>query len=92
MAGKLTINDLTKEELLELIIYRGLNHSINIRDIERVRWNTMIRKAKKMAEEACAEMEAHTGPENWPTYKKAADKFDRAMELYAESDKFIASN
>ena len=88
----ITINDLTKEELLELIVCRGFNHSISPRDIERVRWNTMTGKAKKMAAEACAELAANKGPKNYPAWKAAGDKFDRAMKLYAESEKFIGLN
>lgn len=85
----MTINDLTKEELLELIVMRGFNHSINEHDIKRVRYDTMVHKAKKMSDEACTEMKANRGFENWPTYKKAADKFDKAMELYSESSKLM---
>ena len=92
MNKKMTINDLTKKELLELIVMRGLNYSISTHDIETVRWNTMIRNAKKMMDEACAEMEVHKGPQNYPAYKQAMDKFDRAMKLYDKSDKFLISH
>lgn len=85
----MTINDLTKEELLELLVRRGLNRLISAYDIKTTRWNTMKRRVKIMMEEAIEEMNLHRGPENWPAYKKGADKFNRAMALYAESDKFI---
>lgn len=92
MAEEITINDLTKQELLDLIIDRHLNHSINTRDIERVRWNTMVRKAKAMMDEARAEIEANTGKLDYlarTNYMLAHKKFNKAMELYAEADKFI---
>ena len=85
----MTLNNLTKQELLELIIYRGLNHSISIHDIKRVRYNTMAWNAKKMADEACTEMAANKGPEYYRAWKAAGDKFDKAMKLYDESTKFI---
>ena len=88
----MTINDLTKEELLELIACRGWNLSIKDNDIERVRRNSMTRKAKKMVDEACVEMKANVGPQNWPAYKNASAKFDRGMRLYDEASIFRINN
>ncbi|KKM03462.1 hypothetical protein LCGC14_1774220 [marine sediment metagenome] len=84
------IGDLTKDELLELIA-RRLGHSIPAHDIKMVRWNTMVRRGKAMAEEACAEMKVNKGPQNWPKYKQAMDKFDKSMELYDKANEFIKS-
>ena len=83
------IEDLTKRELLELIIIRGLNFYITDRDMQTVRWNTMNRKAKETMDESMVEMNANRGPTNWPAYKKASDKFERAQKLYDEAEKFI---
>lgn len=85
----MTLNDLTKEELLELLVNQGLNRLISVDFIKGIRWKTIIRKAKEMSEAAIEEMEKHKGPQNFPAYKKAHDKFDRAMKLYEEADKLI---
>ncbi len=85
----MVIADLTKKELLEIIAMRGLIRSVSDADINTVRWRTMIRKAKKVADEAIVEMKIHKGPQNYPKFKQAMDKFDRAMELYDEANKFF---
>lgn len=90
----MTINDLTREELLELIVKRGLNRLITTRDVETTRWNTMTREAKKMMDEAVAEMEASKGKPDYSARRNfilAQKKFSRAMKLYEEADKFMAS-
>ena len=90
----MTINDLTKEELLELLVTQGLNHLITPYAIKTARWNTMTRKAKAMMDEVRIEMAVNTGKLDYSArvnYMLAHKKFDRAMELYAESDKLIAN-
>ncbi len=92
MNKQLFINDLTKEELLRLIIEQGLNRLITPHAIKLVRWNTMTREAKDMMDEAYERMKTYHGPQNYQQYKREHDKFDRAMKLYDEADKLIASH
>lgn len=90
----MTINDLTREELLQVIIEQGLNRLITPYAIKTVRWETMTHKAKTMMDEACAEMDANKGKRAYSArtnFMLAGKKFDRAMKLYAEADKLIAS-
>ena len=83
------INDLTKGELILLLVKQGLNRLITPHSIKMVRWETMTHKAKIMVEEAVAAMEIYKGPQNWTKYKEAHAKFDRAMKLYDEADKIL---
>ncbi|MBU0907202.1 MAG: hypothetical protein KKE05_03535 [Nanoarchaeota archaeon] len=83
------LNDLTKEELLRLIFKHGIFGDINDHEIKSVRWETLMTKAKKMADQAIKDMEVEHGhgPQNYTAYKKAHDDFDKAMGMYAEADK-----
>jgi len=89
---QLFINDLTKEEILRLIIEQGLNRLITPHAIKLVRWNSMTCEAKDMMDEACEKMKTYHGPQNYQNYKRESDKFNRAMKLYAKADEFIASH
>jgi len=84
----LNITDLSKDELLELINNKGFQFSIDIRDIKRVRWNTLTRKGQKMMDEACKEMIKYHGPQNYKKYKEQMDKFDKGMAIIEEAEKW----
>lgn len=85
MTGTLNLNDLTKKELIALIVYRGLNWMITDSDIRRVRFDSLIKKQRVMADDALAEMKANHGSANYGKYKKAADKFDAAMKMHEKA-------
>ena len=90
----MTINDLTKEELLAVLVRQGLNRLITPYAIKSIRWETMTRRAKAMTDEARTEMEASKGKPGLlarTNFMQAHEKFDRAMKLYEEADKFIAT-
>ena len=85
----LNITDLTKDELLQVISDRGLTRSINLSDIKRVRWRTMTNQAKQLMDEACNEIVKYKGPDNFTKWMEANRKFDKAMKLYEDADRFI---
>jgi hypothetical protein len=90
MTKDLTIEDLTKEEILVLF----WNHLFYVSpsDIRRVRCDSLVKKAKEMADEANAEMKKYAGQpgmESRVGFSRASDKFDEAMKLYDEADKVL---
>ena len=88
MMKDLTIEDLTKEEIL--VLFRNHLFYISPLDIRRVRCNSLAKRAKEMADEAQADMSQHAGQpgmESRVGFLRASAKFDEAMKLYDETDK-----
>ena len=90
--AELKLEDLTKEELIELFRVQFLQPSAS--SIREARRNVLIVKAKKLSKEALAEQKiamAMVDPrENLAAFLAASDKFDRAMRLHDEIDKLFA--
>ena len=84
-----SIDDLTKDELLRLIKTRFL--AFHVRDIQRIRWDSLTSKAKSLMDEACIEIKKYKGIENYEKWKEANKKFDRAMKLYDDAEKFCGA-
>ena len=82
------ITDLSKEELLELIAYKGFQFSLNEYDLKRIRWQTLTRKGQRMMDEACVAMKKYHGPQNYQKYREQVDKFDKGVALIDEANKF----
>jgi len=82
----ISLADLTKEELWRLISTRFL--AFHVSDIQRIRWDSMTSKAKALMDEACIEIEKYKGIENYEKWKESNKKFDRAMKLYDDAEKF----
>ena len=86
MTKELTIEDLTKEEILALC--REYLFQPSPRHIRRVRSDSLAKKAKQIADKAQVEMDRYAGQpgvESRIAFLKASDKFDQAMELYKEA-------
>jgi len=84
---KLSLEDLTKNELLQLI--RRFSFGFEQRDMQTVRWNTMGVEAKSLMDESIAEIDKCEGIKNHAKWMKAQDKFDRALKLYDKADSFF---
>ena len=90
MMKDLTIEDLTKEEIL--ILFQNYLFYVSPSDIKRVRSDSLAKKAKEMADEAQADMRQYAekpGMESRAGFLRASDKFDVAMKLYDEADKVL---
>ncbi len=86
----LTLEDLTKEELLTLCHRWCL--SISERDIRMVRHESLVRQARDLADQSQKEMKEATGDpsiEARGRFLKASEKFDKAMKLYDEADRIL---
>lgn len=82
----LTLNDMTKEELIRLI-ERSAITCITQRDLLYTRWKTLKDKSQHMMDEACSEMEAAKGPEKINKWMAANKKFDEAENINKQADK-----
>ena len=82
------LKKLSRNELVALIRERGL-FSVGESDIRRVRYDHLCQRAKAMSDAAMAEMDKHRGIENYPKYKVASRRFDRAMRLYDLAGKIL---
>ena len=82
----LALSDLTKKELLEFIFKHGYHFPVTDRDIIRIRWDSMTRKAQAMMDEACQEIKRYKGLEDYLKWKAAHEKFDRASKLYDKAN------
>ncbi len=90
MTKYITLEDLTKEEIISLLRIHFLR--ISTSEIRRVRFDTLSKKAKQMADEANAEMSQYRkqpGMESRFGFLRASEKFDEAMKLYDEADKVL---
>jgi len=88
MTKELTIEDLTKEEIL--VLFRNHLFYISPSDIRRVRCDSLVKKAKEIADEAQLKMKKYAGQPGTEArvgFLRASAKFDEAMKLYDEADK-----
>ncbi len=88
MAKKLTLNDLTKAELLEIL--NRYVFSVTDREIIRVRYNSLIQKAGAVKAEALTDLKTQKKKrgKSGPNVKKiVAKKYNRAMRLYTQAQK-----
>ncbi len=86
MAKSLTLKDLTKAELLELL--DKYVFSITDREIVRVRYNSLIRRAGAATADALTNMEIIENSKDM--HKNETDakrKYNEAMKLYSEAQK-----
>ncbi len=86
MVKKLTLRDLTKTELLELL--DRYVYSVSDREIVRIRYNSLIRKAGDATVEAINAMKSYektTGARSIEPNKSAAEKYNKAMEFYNQA-------
>jgi hypothetical protein len=86
------LEDLTKEELLKLIIHKGLHYYIKQTDINYINWLVMSDKGLKMMEEANKETEKYNDLKSLKevrAYREALDKFRRGNKLSQKADKYF---
>lgn len=86
---KLTINDLTKTELLELIHHKCLDHYFNANDIKWIRAQSMVDKARKVMDDAVEKMNKLRGIENLDRYLEESKRWDQGKELWEEAQRFM---
>lgn len=89
MGSKLTLKDLTKAELLELL--DKYVFSVSDKEIIRVRYNSLIRKAGAASAKAITDMnspEKHRNEKDQKSNRNSAlKKYDQAMRLIHRAEK-----
>ncbi len=86
MVKTLTLRDLTKTELLELL--DRYVYSVSEREIVRIRYNSLIRKAGDATVEAINAMKSYekaNGAHSIKPNKSATEKYSKAMEFYNQA-------
>ena len=79
----------TKQDLLELLRPVVITGYVTERGIKRIQADRIVRKARRLSDEALAEMKRHSGnprPAAVEAWTEASRKFDRAMALYDKAD------
>lgn len=86
--SKLTLDDLTRDELLWYIRNKTLFYAPKIKDMLEARWHAMSAKASRDMKTACDKSD-QIGPIKTPDQRvawfKAQKEFDRASELAQEA-------
>lgn len=85
----LKLEDLTKQELLDLIKLRCGIFGIAQRDIVAVRMKNLTDRAHRQAQEASKKMKNLSGETSMKArieFLKENEKWDRAMKLYEKAD------
>jgi hypothetical protein len=79
----------SREELLFLIFSRGIL-TYSRWDVRHAKSEVMLRKAKKMTDEALDEMHKYSGSrEHYEKWKAAGKKFDRAQTIYDRAFRYL---
>lgn len=78
---EIRIEDLTREELLEVFRDSGAGFHVREYHLRRAKFEVMTRKANTLANQSIAEMEHSKGPENYSAWRAAVRRFDRAMQM-----------
>jgi hypothetical protein len=86
MKTELTLQDMTKAELIALI--NKCYPRLEAQDLRQIRRGTLCQRAHAITSNAMARMEAITGndPESQRKFREASQEFDRGMALYHQND------
>lgn len=80
-----------KDVLVRLILSKGHFLRITERDVIFEHWNYLSRKAQKMMDTACSDMNAATAISDHKKWLIAQSDFDKAQKIYDKADKLFQS-
>ena len=86
----LTLEDMTKEELIKL--FRASFYLPSQKEMGWIRWESMCEKAQALMAEALKEQEEYTGKKDMDSHIKwleASKKFTEGMKLMDKADAFL---